>query len=60
MRSRLPLWLHMPHETGSIFEGRQLNARSAFRLDHARQLEAEIMLLGSAHPSLRHRNLSER
>jgi hypothetical protein len=30
----------------SIIKNRQLNARSAFRLDHARQLEAEIMLLG--------------
>jgi hypothetical protein len=44
-----------PHEPGSVLQGRQLNARPTLRLDNARQLEAEIMLLGLRQgPILRH------
>jgi hypothetical protein len=54
MRPPLPKRPHLPHEARSVFEGRQLNARSAFRLDGARQLKAEIMLLRLRHgPILR-------
>jgi hypothetical protein len=49
MRPPLPKRPHLPHEARSVFEGRQLNAWSAFRLDDARQLKAEIMLLGLRH-----------
>ena len=52
---------HSPHETRSIFQGRQFNARSTLRLNDACQVETEIMLLGLRHrPSLRQRTLSER
>ena len=60
-RPCLPPGPHVPHEPGSVFQSRQLDPRPFLGLDHARQLEAEIMLLGLRHrPILRHRNLSER
>jgi len=34
---------HLPHETRRVFEGRQLNAWSAFRPDDAAQVKAEII-----------------
>jgi hypothetical protein len=49
MRPPLPTRPHLPHEAPSVFERRQLNAWSTLRLDYARQLEAEIMLLGLRH-----------
>ena len=50
MRPPLPKLSHLPHETRSVFEGRQLDAWSALRLNHARQPKAEIM--GSAQPDV--------
>jgi hypothetical protein len=48
---------HVPHEPGSVLQSRQLDPRPFLRLDNARQLEAEIMLLGVRHgPILRHLN----
>jgi hypothetical protein len=45
----------------ALSNGALLNACPARGLDHARQLEAEILLLRLRHsPILRHRNLSER
>jgi hypothetical protein len=54
MRPPLPKRPHLSHETRSIFQGRQFNARSALRLDNARQLEAEITLVRFRHrPNLK-------
>jgi hypothetical protein len=39
MRTPLSKRPHLPHEARTVFEGRQLNARPAFRLDNARQLK---------------------
>jgi len=45
----------------AVSNGAVLNARPTPRLDNARQLAAEIMLLGLRHgPILRHQNFSER
>jgi hypothetical protein len=61
MRPYLPPGPHVPQEPRSVLQSRQLNARPFLRLDHARQLAAEIMLPGLRHgPILRRRNVSER
>jgi hypothetical protein len=62
MRPSLPPGPHVPYEARSVFKGRQLDpSRPFLRLNHARQLKAEIMLLGLRHsPILRHRNASKR
>src|SRR5215831_5232125 len=53
MRAYLPPGPHVPHEPDSVFQSRQLDPGPLLRLDDARQLEAEIMLLGlSARPHL--------
>jgi hypothetical protein len=46
MRPPLP---NLPHEAPSVFQGRQFSARPTLRLDDARELQAEIMLLGLRH-----------
>ena len=46
----LPPGPHVPHGPGSVLQSRQLDARPFLRLDHARQLQAEIILLGLPRP----------
>jgi len=46
MRPPLPKRPHLAHEAGSVFKRGKLNARPALRLDHTRQLEAEISFRG--------------
>jgi hypothetical protein len=49
MRSRLSPRPHVSHEPRGVFKGRRLDPRSTLRLDHARQLDAEIMFVGRRH-----------
>jgi hypothetical protein len=49
MRPPLSKRSHLPHETRSIFQGRQFNAWPTRGFDDARQLKPEIMLLGLRH-----------